>query len=305
MSNEVTVIEQNPNDTAMYLMTKAEVDTQIATAHAFPRSLKTFMDEALSMATISEDIAQSCTYAMPRGGKPIEGPSVRLAEIVTSAYGNARAGARVIDNDGKTVTAQGIFHDLQKNVCITVEVKRSIMQHEWANGAKTGRMIKMNDDMQVVIGNAACAIAFRNAVFKGVPAALVTSIYDQVKQVAKGTAQTLVERRTKAVEWFTEQGIKPAQICKSLSIKKVEDIDLDKLSMLSGMRSAVKNGESTLKELFEAEAEQKEKKKPALTPEQLTEAIQSIAMDNVPVSSITDEFEVTPEQLKQLTDAVG
>lgn len=305
MSNEVTVIEHNPNDTAMYLMTKAEVDTQIATAHAFPRSLKTFMDEALSMATISEDIAQSCTYVMPRGGKPIEGPSVRLAEIVTSAYGNARAGARVIDNDGKTVTAQGIFHDLQKNVCITVEVRRSIMQHEWANGAKTGRMIKMNDDMQVVIGNAACAIAFRNAVFKGVPAALVTSIYDQVKQVAKGTAQTLVERRTKAVDWFTEQGIKPAQICKSLGIKKIEDIDLDKLSMLSGMRSAVKNGESTLKELFDASEEQKEKKKPALTPEQLTEAIQSIAMDNVPVSSITDEFDVTPEQLKQLTDAVG
>lgn len=45
--------------------------------------------------------------------------------------------------------------------------------------------------------------------------------------------------------------------------------------------------------------------KPALTPEQLTEAIQSIAMDNVPVSSITDEFDVTPEQLKQLQDAVG
>lgn len=227
---------------ALTLITKAEIDVQISTAKAFPRSLKMFIDKALSMATLTEDIAASCTYALPRGGKSLEGPSVRLAEIVTSSYGNIRAGARVIANDGKTITAQGICHDLETNNCVTVEVKRRITD-------KHGKTF--NEDMQVVTGNAACAIAYRNAVFKVVPAALCNEVYEKAKEVARGTAETLVTRRNKAVEYFKGIGITEKQICETLGIKKIEDIDLDKLQTLTGMRSAIKNGESTSKDLFE------------------------------------------------------
>lgn len=241
---ENTEVTQTSQDTALYLITKSEIDSQISTAKAFPRSLQTFMQSTLSMATLTEDIAQSCTYAVPRSGKAIEGPSVRLAEILCSNYGNIRSGARVIENDGKTITAQGICHDLESNYCVTVEVKRKITN-------KMGQTF--SEDMQVVTGNAACAIAFRNAVFKVIPAAIVSGIYEQVKLVAKGTAQTLIERRVKAVTWFNENGVSNTQICSVLELKKIEDIDLDKLAILSGMRSALKNGESTLKDLFEKE----------------------------------------------------
>lgn len=228
---------------ALSLITKAEIDVQISTAKAFPRSLKMFQDRAMSMATLNEDIAAACSYALPRGGKSLEGPSVRLAEIVCSAYGNIRAGARVIANDGKTITAQGICHDLETNNCVTVEVKRRITD-------KNGKTF--NEDMQVVTGNAACAIAYRNAVFKVVPGALVMDVYDKAKEVARGTAETLTKRRDKAVAYFRELGVKDQQMCDVLGVKKIEDIDLDKLTTLTGMRSAIKNGESTVKDLFES-----------------------------------------------------
>jgi hypothetical protein len=231
---------------SLSLITKAEIDIQISTAKAFPRSLKMFQDRAMSMATLTEDIAASCSYSVPRGGKPIEGPSVRLAEIVCASYGNIRSGARVISNDGKTITAQGICHDLETNNCVTVEVKRKITD-------KSGKTF--SEDMQVVTGNAACAIAYRNAVFKVVPAALVEDVYEKTREVAKGTAETLVKRRDKALAYFRELGVKDAQICEVLSVKKVEDIDLDRLSALTGMRSAIKNGESTIKDLFEVKEE--------------------------------------------------
>ncbi len=202
------------------------------------------------MATFSEEVAASCTYALPRGNKKVEGPSVRLAEIVCSAYGNIRSGARVIANDGKTITAQGVCHDLETNNSATVEIRRSIMQHEWKNGIKTGKMIPMNEDMQVLIGNAACAIAYRNAVFKVVPAALIEDIHESAKEVAKGTAATLVVRRDKAVNWFKEQGVTEKQICEVLHIKKIEDIGLEQLSTLTGMRTALKNNETTKDQLF-------------------------------------------------------
>ena len=291
-SNEVTIVA--PDYTSLQI--RAEIDAAVATAKAFPRSIKVFMDRALSMATITEDIAQSCTYALPRGGKSVEGPSVRLAEIVCSSYGNIRAGARVVENDGRTITAQGIAHDLENNYSVTVEVKRSILQHEWAGGVKTGRMITMNDDMQVVIGNAACAIAYRNAVFKVVPAALAAGVYDEVKKVAKGTAATLVARRTQAIYWFRESGVKDTQICAALGIKKVEDIDLDKLAILSGMRAAVKNGESTLKELFEQTGKEPEGKKATYSLESLKEMVRTGTV----VDDLLGTHEISNADLKEL-----
>ena len=105
--------------------------------------------------------------------------------------------------------------------------------------------------MQVLTGNAASAIAFRNAVFKVVPFAMVQPIYDAAVEVAKGTLDTLVKRRDKAIEYFRSMGVKDAQITETLCIKKIEDIDLDKLATLNGFRSAIKNGESTVKDIFE------------------------------------------------------
>lgn len=241
METENTNINIVAHD-ALSLITKAEIDTQIATAKAFPRSLKMFHDRALSMATLTEDIAASCSYSLPRGGKTLEGPSVRMAEIVVSSFGNIRSGARVIANDGKTITAQGICHDLETNNSVTVEIKRRITD-------KYGKTF--NDDMQTVTGNAACAIAFRNAVFKVVPAALCQDIYDKAKEVARGTAETLVKRRDKAIDYFNSIGVKNEQIISVLEIKKIEDIDLDKLSILTGMKAAIKNGEATVTSLFE------------------------------------------------------
>lgn len=235
--NDITVL---PND-ALSIITRAEIDTQIATAKAFPRSLTAFLKKALSMATVSEEVAASCAYALPRGGNTIKGPSVRLAEIVCASYGNIKAAARVILNDGKTITAQGICYDLETNYCATIEVKRKITD-------KNGKTY--SEDMQVVTGNAACAIAFRNAVFKVVPAALVADVYEKVEEVAKGTAETLPKRLKKRLDYLYSLGVKDEQICSVLQIQDVNDIDLDKLSILQGMITALKNNESSIAEMF-------------------------------------------------------
>lgn len=252
------------SESSLSTIIKAEIDTKIATAKAFPRSLKEFRDKALSMATFSEEVASSCGYAVPRSGKSIEGPSVRLAEIITASYGNIIAGARVISNDGKRITAQGMCHDLETNNSVSVEITKSILQHEWKDGKKTGRMVTMTEDMQTVTGNAACAVAYRNAVFKVVPFALIEDIYEQTKEVAKGKAETLVARRDKAIAYFKSLNVTEAQLCEALEIKKVEDIDLDKLYTLNGFRSSIKNGEATVKSLFEKPVKEDSEKQQAI-----------------------------------------
>lgn len=238
-TTEVAVISQ------VGLITKAEIDMQISTAKAFPRELSTVLRKSREMALLTEDIAQSCVYALPRQGKVIDGPSVRLAEIVASNFGNMRTGARVISNDGKNIVAQGICHDLESNNCVTVEVSRRITD-------KYGK--SYNQDMQTLTGNAACAIAFRNAVFKVIPAALINTIFDDCKEKARGKADELSQNTAKALAFFNTLGVAEDKIFSSIGIKSKDEMTLEKVGELRGMAAAIKNGETTIKDLFEPSA---------------------------------------------------
>jgi len=158
-------------------------------------------------------------------GKPIQGPSVRMAEIAISCYQHIRAAARVIDDDGKFVPAQGVVHDLENNVVASIEVKRRVT-------TKEGK--RYSDDMIATTGNAACALAFRNAVFKVIPGALVKPVYEAAKKLAIGDSKSLVQRRADSVAHFSKMGVTKEQICKVLNIKSVDDIMLEHLELLIG-----------------------------------------------------------------------
>jgi len=253
----IEVVENDPATLAVVV--GAEIDSQIATAKKYPRSIAVFLKKAESLATIDQETAESCEYGLPRGGKIITGPSVRLAEIIISSYGNARAGARIVARGRSSITAQGMCIDLENNVAITIEVTRSIMEHEkkWDDGkrkyVRTGRMVPMNEDMQTLAGNAAASIALRNAIFRVVPKAAWNSVYKKAQITARGDAATLPDRRAKAMDWFKSKGVKEEQIFRLLDVRGVEDIDLERLQTLSAIKAAVVNNEATLENIFPSE----------------------------------------------------
>jgi hypothetical protein len=223
------------------LLNKSEIDMQVATAHKYPRSIKRFRDEALAMVTLNENIAQECIYSLPRDGKSIEGPSARFAEVVASAWGNSRAGARVVSDAGDFVTAQGVFHDLERNVAITYEVQRRIVDRQ-------GRRFK--PDMIGVTANAACSIALRNAILKGVPKAFWSDMYESARQVAIGDVQTLANRRARALGVLQKMGVQAAQVFTYLGIGGEEDLTLEHLATLFGITTAIKEGDTTPEQAF-------------------------------------------------------
>lgn len=221
--------------TTLEQITRGEYDVQIATAKKYPRSTKKFIHSATELSCYSEEVASECLYALKRSGKTIEGPSARFSEIIASAWGNCRAASRVVGEDDKFVTAQGIFFDLEKNVAITTEVRRRITDRE-------GR--KYADDMVGVTSNAACSIAMRNAVLKGIPKAIWDGIYKQARQCAIGSVQTLQDKRLKSIEYFGKMGVTSPQIMQYLGVDGVEDITLDHLAILKGLVTRLKDGES-------------------------------------------------------------
>jgi len=231
-------------DSAMASMvTRAEIDMQIATANKYPRSIKTAMSTAMELATLNEKMAAECIYALPRDGKVVEGPSARFAEIMAYSWKNCRAGARVVDESSEFVTSQGVFHDLQQNVAITYEVQRRITD-------KYGRRYKA--DMIGVTANAASSIALRNAILKGIPKAIWNTIYQKARQVVAGDVTTLANRRAEAINSFQIYGVTPENICATLGVKGVEDIGLDQLVVLRGIFTAIKEGDTTPEQAFAA-----------------------------------------------------
>jgi hypothetical protein len=236
------------------LLNRSEIDMQVATAHKFPRSIKRFRQEALQMVTLNESVAESCIYALPRGNKTIEGPSARFAEVVASAWGNCRAGARVVSDAGDFITAQGVFHDLERNVAITYEVQRRITD-------KNNR--RFNADMIGVTGNAASSIALRNAILKGVPKAFWDDMYQAARAVVMGDFSTLANRRADALKALVAYGVTQEQVFAKLGVEGAADIGLDHLVTLRGLITALKEGDTTPEQAFAADDGAAKQTKPA------------------------------------------
>ncbi len=224
---------------------RSEVDMQVSTAKQYPRELSKVLNQIATYATMDVETASECFYVLRRGGNnggaAIEGLSVRMAEIIAGAWGNLRVQTRIIGNDGKTITAQGVCHDLETNVAVSVEVKRRITD-------RNGRTF--SEDMQVVTGNAASAIAFRNAVLKVVPKAVTKKVIAEVKQVALGQAIDLETSRRNCLANFAKVGVTEKMIFELFEISKIEEIDKNHIFELKGLWNAIKEGDTTVQEVF-------------------------------------------------------
>ncbi len=263
-AEETVAVEVNTD--VLYQQDRATIDSLVATAHKFPRSIKRSTDNAIALVSMDEETAQTCTYSVPRGGKPITGPSVHLAKIIAQVWGNMRIQAKVVSIEEKQITSQSIAWDLESNLAIQVEVKRSIMQNEmdWSGPKprRTGRMIRMSDDMVVVSGNAANSIAMRNAILSVIPKAVVNKVYKAAMQTITGDVSDenkLKARRRQVVDALIgSYKVTEEEILFSIGRASIDHIDADDIVTLIGIGTSIKDGDTTIELAF--------KKKAAATP---------------------------------------
>lgn len=232
---------------ALAAVSRAEVDMQVTTARQYPRSISRFQREAYELATLDEETAESMFYSLPRKDpktgkpKPIEGPSVRFAEVIAYAWGNLRFEGKIIEVGKEFVTAQGMAWDLERNLGARIEVKRRITN-------KSG--VRFNDDMIAVTGNAAVSIALRNAIFDVVPFALAKKVYEAAVKTAMGEHKPMALRRSEIMAWFRQAGAPDEDIYALIGVTGENDISTDHIRILIGVRSAVKEGTRTLDEII-------------------------------------------------------
>ena len=294
MENEIIEVKQAEMLTAI---DRAEVDIQIATAKQYPRDVNVVLNKIATYATMDRETAEDCFYSLKRkdaNGQDaiIEGLSVRMAEIIAGAWGNLRVQTRIIGNDGRMITAQAICHDLETNFAVSKEVKRSIM---------TKKGYTYSQDMQVVTGNAASSIAFRNAVLTVIPKAVTKRIINDVKKVALGQDIDLEKRRKAIIEYFGNLGVTERQLFNYLGISKIEEIDKEKVFELRATANAIKEGSTTIQETFVRPAaedkKQAEGEKAAKSAQAKAEAaIAQATGDQAPAGVDPETGEILTEQ---------
>lgn len=227
--NTLTLIESS---NALEVINRSEVDMQIATAKKYPRKLSNIIEEITELATHDPETAAACYYNVDG----IQGLSVRFAEILAYSWGNLRVATRIVGQDAKTITAQAICFDLEKNLAVSTEVQASILN-------KQGQ--RFHDRLIVTTGKAAASKAFRDAIYKVVPRASLKAVLDQVKMVAARQIADLSTMRKGLVDWFSKRGIKEKDLLEYMGIDNIEEMAADMCLQLKGLSVAINEGEVT------------------------------------------------------------
>lgn len=258
-AESVETVEQ-VSPMVIYQQDRAAIDMQISTAKAYPRNIKRSTENALVLVTMDLETAETCNYSIARGGKTLSGPSVHLAKILAQNWGNLRVDAKVVNIDSTHVTSESVCFDLENNLAIKTQVKRSILQNEYKwdeaqkKSVRTGKMIRMNNDMITVTGNAANSIALRNAVLSVIPRSVVDKVYKAAKSLIAGDVSDktkLIARRTQIFNGLKDTySLTEKEILFAIGKAAIDHVTPDDLVDLIGIGQAIKDGDTTVDSAF-------------------------------------------------------
>lgn len=242
MENEQALTARGDN--ALDRVAMSDLDVQVTTAKAYPRQIGNCIRELTDyVETLGTEFAEKLYYVLPHykddDGKPVEGPSVRMAEIAVGVWGNLRVQSRTGAVTANNVTAEAVVWDLEKNTAVSVEKTRSIV----------GKKGRYSENMIQKTALAAQSIARRDAVFQIIPRPVIEKLTARAKDMA-ASSDNLAARRVALLAYFTKMGIEEAVVLKHLGCAAVKDITPAKLAEARGIANAIKDGACTAAEAF-------------------------------------------------------
>jgi hypothetical protein len=72
---------------------------------------------------------------------------------------------------------------------------------------------------------------------------------------AVGDVTTLATRRANAVAWFGKVGVSPETLFARLGVEGIEDVGIEQLETLVGIKTAIRRGDVTPEQAFKPEPE--------------------------------------------------
>lgn len=249
MSENIFLPSVKQNTSVAAEQKKQEVTSLIQSAmiiaKKFPRNnIDSFNQiiESCKRATL----AQQACYAYPRGGTVVTGPSIRLAEVVASAWGNIKYGFNELEQlDGHSVV-EAFCHDLQSN---TLVVRTFTVPHI-IDTKQGGRKTNSSREIYELVANYAQR-RVRAAILEVIPSDVVEAAVNEVKKtLSKGNGEPIIDRIRKLVIAFKDIGVNQEAIEKKLG-HKIELTTSDEIVELVSVFNSIKDKQASRSDFFE------------------------------------------------------
>lgn len=189
--------------------------------------------------------AETAMYAYPRGGTMVEGPSIRMAEVLARCWGNCRVGITIQSQNAERTEARAYAYDLQTNYMIdqdfTVPHKRT---------TKTGvKRLTDERDIRELVANIGSR-HLRGCILRLIPSDVVDDAVQQVKQTLVSSDVPIGEQIKKMIKAFNELGVKVEHLEKRLGHNMDATIPQE-IVTLKGIYKSIKDGMAKREDFFE------------------------------------------------------
>jgi hypothetical protein len=190
----------------------AQVKAAITMAKACPRNKHAAMEKILDTCQRLE-FAQTALYAYPRGGEKVEGPSIRLAEVLANAWGNMEFGIQELSQADGESEMLAYAWDLETNT-------RSSQSFRFKHERHTRQGITHLTDPRDIYETGANlgARRLRSRILAVIDQDLINAAVKQCRLTiaasvsGAGNKKTLTEKLDELVKQFGRLGIKVAHI---------------------------------------------------------------------------------------------
>ena len=222
----------------------AEAQGKLVIAKRFPR------DEARAYAKIMEScrrkgLAEEATYAFPRGGQTVSGPSIRLAEELARAWGNIDYGIRELSRKEGVSEMEAYAWDLETNT--SSSQKFSVRHIRDTRGG--GQALTDERDIYELTANQG-ARRLRARVLAILPPDLVEAALTECKQTLAGKSdEPIADRVRKMIRAFEKFGVTAPMIEARLG-HTLDAVLPDELADLIGIFNSLKSGMSKAGDWF-------------------------------------------------------
>lgn len=225
----------------------AEAQGQLILAKRFPRDLNAAYAELMDACKMPA-MANVAFYALPRGGKTISGPSVRLAEEIARVYGNFEYGHRELSRTAGKSEIEVYAWDKQTN---NRSIRQITVMHtiDTKDGQRPLRDQKEIDDK---IANVASK-QIRGRILAMMPKWMVEAAINECRATLAGSnSEPIGVRVRRMTQAFATFGVNVDHLERRLG-HKLDDVTLDELVDLTGIYNAIKEGERA-SDFFSSEA---------------------------------------------------
>jgi len=223
-----------------------EVQMAMYVAKNFPR------DTYISFEKIMKEcerklVAENAVYQYPKGGQKVQGPSIRLAEVIARNWGNLDYGIIELDQKEGESSMMAYAWDLETN---TRQTKIFTVKHERKAKGKTNKLTDSRDVYELTANMGARRM--RACILGIIPGDIVDAAVQKCNDtLVNGQKESLEDRLRNALDAFKKEfGVTKEMIEDSLKTKIDTFTEHDYVKLVRTF-TAIRDGVSKKEDFFD------------------------------------------------------